>query len=63
MKCRAVLAPTTRAPAEAAVIASERDWHVFIDGLRDYLRRELEAGRCASAVVSLHFADEACDHE
>lgn len=33
------------------------------EALRDMLREQFELNRCASAVISVHFPDERCDHE
>jgi len=39
-------------------------WRAFCLALREQFQLEVNRGdRCTSAVVSLHFEDERCDHE
>jgi hypothetical protein len=41
----------------------EGDWTRAAEQLRSMLSAQMDAGRCASVVVSAHFPDERCDHE
>lgn len=38
-------------------------WRALCGMLREALAEQTDGDRCASAIVSLHFADERCDHE
>jgi hypothetical protein len=45
------------------VLGAKSDWGPVAEEIRRALAEALEAGRCGSVVVSVHFADERCDHE
>lgn len=49
-----------QAPIE---VAGDVQWAECCRVLRSLLRKRLFDGACGSAVVSVHFADERCDHE
>jgi hypothetical protein len=42
---------------------AKSDWRFIADEIRRQLAEQMEAERCGSVVVSVHFADERCDHE
>jgi len=46
-----------------AVCESAADWRGICEALRVRLQADTRSNRCASAVVSVHFEDERCDHE
>ena len=46
-------------PKQARVEAARK----AVEGLRQALAAGTRDNRCASAVVSVHFEDERCDHE
>ena len=49
---------------EVANVSDLAAWRAFCVQLRELLSEQMNrGGACVSAVVSVHFADERCDHE
>lgn len=63
MKLRAVVEMHGRVVHVGQLDGDETRWFLLCDALRDHLRDGARDGKCAAAVVSIHFCDERCDHE